>query len=85
MPAPEPPLKIVPSSTYQLRIESIVSSTRQDEARRRLLGHARHADVEPHRRVERRLLRDHQVLELGAERLGLVVVDEVAALDAPRR
>src|SRR6476619_1746663 len=27
MPAPEPPLKIVPSSTYQLRIESIVSST----------------------------------------------------------
>src|SRR5688572_23453182 len=27
MPAPEPPLKIVPSSRYQLRIESIVSST----------------------------------------------------------
>ena len=27
MPEPEPPLKIVPSSTYQLRIESIVSST----------------------------------------------------------
>ena len=27
MPAPDPPLKIVPSSTYQLRIESIVSST----------------------------------------------------------
>src|SRR6516165_10337526 len=27
MPAPEPPLKIVPSSTYQLRMESIVSST----------------------------------------------------------
>ncbi len=27
MPAPEPPLKIVPSSTYQLRIESMVSST----------------------------------------------------------
>src|SRR5215207_5011534 len=26
-PAPEPPLKIVPSSTYQLRMESIVSST----------------------------------------------------------
>ncbi len=26
-PAPEPPLKIVPSSLYQLRIESIVSST----------------------------------------------------------
>src|SRR6478672_10924473 len=27
IPAPDPPLKIVPSSTYQLRIESIVSST----------------------------------------------------------
>src|SRR5213592_2485729 len=27
MPEPEPPLKIVPSSTYQLRIESMVSST----------------------------------------------------------
>src|ERR1700726_153219 len=27
MPDPEPPLKIVPSSTYQLRIEDIVSST----------------------------------------------------------
>src|SRR3954469_10023845 len=27
MPEPEPPLKIVPSSTYQLRIELIVSST----------------------------------------------------------
>src|SRR5690606_30113543 len=26
-PAPEPPLKIMPSSRYQLRIESIVSST----------------------------------------------------------
>ena len=26
-PAPEPPLKITPSSRYQLRIESIVSST----------------------------------------------------------
>ncbi len=26
-PAPEPPLKIVPSSVYQLRIESMVSST----------------------------------------------------------
>ena len=27
MPDPEPPLKITPSSRYQLRIESIVSST----------------------------------------------------------
>ena len=27
MPEPEPPLKMMPSSRYQLRIESIVSST----------------------------------------------------------
>ncbi len=27
MPEPDPPLKIVPSSTYQLRMESMVSST----------------------------------------------------------
>src|SRR6476619_1813307 len=27
MPDPDPPLKMVPSSTYQLRIESMVSST----------------------------------------------------------
>ena len=27
IPAPDPPLKILPSSTYQLRIESIESST----------------------------------------------------------
>ena len=27
IPAPEPPLKMVPSSTYQLRMESILSST----------------------------------------------------------
>ena len=38
MPAPEPPLKIVPSSTYQLRIESILSSTDEDEAGRRPAG-----------------------------------------------
>ena len=31
-PAPEPPLKMTPSSRYQLRIESIVSSTDEDEA-----------------------------------------------------
>ena len=34
MPEPEPPLKIVPSSTYQLRIELIVVVDREDEAAR---------------------------------------------------
>ena len=41
MPEPEPPLKIVPSSTYQLRIESIWSSTERMKQAERLLGHAR--------------------------------------------
>ena len=56
---------------------------REDEARARLLGDALHADVEPHRRVERRLLVDDEVLELRAERRRLLVVDEVAVLHAP--
>ena len=83
MPAPEPPLKIVPSSRYQLRIAFIVSSTDEDEARARLLRHVLHADVEPHRRVEGRALVHEDVLELVAERVGLLVVDEVAVLGAP--
>ena len=84
MPEPEPPLKMMPSSRYQLRIESIVSSTARMKHAARLLGHALDADVEPHRAVERGPLGDEDVLQLGVERLGLVVVDEVAALDAPR-
>ena len=56
---------------------------RQDEAGRGLLGDALHADVEPHRAVERGPLGHDEVLELGPERLGLVVVDEVAAVDPP--
>ena len=83
MPEPEPPLKMTPSSRYQLRIESIVSSTDEDEAGAGLLGHALDADVEPHRAVERRPLGDEDVLQLVAEGLGLGVVDEVAALARP--
>ena len=44
MPEPEPPLKIVPSSTYQLRIELMWSSTARMKHARALLrrvGHAR--------------------------------------------
>ena len=48
-------------------------------------GHALDADVEPHRRVEGRLLVDDEVLELVVEDLGLLVVDEVAVLDPPGR
>ena len=57
----------------------------EDEARRALLRHALHADVEPHRRVERGALGDEQVLELVGERGGLFVVGEVAVLLAPRQ
>ncbi len=55
----------------------------EDEARRSLLGHAGHADVEPHRAVEGRLLRDEEVLQLGVVGVRLALVDEVAALEAP--
>ncbi len=63
------------------RVHGVVD--RQDEAGAGLLRNAGDADVEPHRRVEGGLLGDHQVLELGAEGLGLVLVDEVPAADAP--
>jgi hypothetical protein len=63
------------------RVHGIVD--REDEAGAGLLGHARDADVEPHRAVERGLLGDEQVLELGVERVGLGVVGEVATLGAP--
>ena len=47
-PAPEPPLKMKPSSRYQFRIESIESSTeRMKQARHLLRGGC--ADVEPDR------------------------------------
>src|SRR5436853_114537 len=52
-------------------------------ARARLLRHALDADVEPDGAVERRLLGDDEVLELGRERGGFVGVGEVAAFDAP--
>ena len=84
MPEPEPPLKMTPSSRYQLRIESIVSSTARMKQAEACWGTPCDADVEPHRAVERGPLGDEDVLQLVDERLGLVVVDEVAALAAPR-
>ena len=63
------------------RVHRVVDG--EDEARARLLRDALHADVEPHRRVERGALVHEDVLELVAERGGLVVVDEVAVADAP--
>ena len=73
---------MIPSRRIQSRIDSIESSIermKQRRALRRLLE----ADVEPDRRVERRVLVDEDRLQLGVERLALVVRREVAALRAP--
>ena len=77
-----PPLKIVPSSTYQLRIEDMWSSTarmKQADACADMPG----TPVEPHRRVERRLLRHQQVRELLGEDLRVLIGGEVAAGPPP--
>src|SRR5262249_35358179 len=55
---------------------------RVDEAGR-ALRRSLEADVEPHRRVERRLLVDEQVLEIVRERLEIVVAREVLLLLRP--
>ena len=82
MPEPEPPRKIRPSRVFQSRIESMLSSTREDEAGRalRLLLEA---DVEPHRRVERRELVEQDVGQLRLERVAVLDGGEVAALATP--
>ena len=69
-PAPEPPLKMKPSSLYQFRIESIESSTDEDEARGDLLRR-RGADVEPDRGVEGEVLVGQQPGQLVLEDLGV--------------
>ncbi len=51
-PAPEPPLKMIPTSVYQLRIERIESSTERMKHALPCCGHVLHPDVEPHWRVE---------------------------------
>ena len=72
------PLLAVP---LEDRVHRVVDP--EDEARRRLRRDPRDADVEPHRAVERRPLRDEHVLQLGGERGALGVVGEVAALGSP--
>ena len=83
VPAPDPPLKMIPSCAVPLedRVHRVVDP--EDEARRRLLRNPLDADVEPDRAVERRPLRDEHVLQLVGERGCLGVVGEVAALDPP--
>ena len=82
-PEPEPPLKISPSSLYQSRIESIESSTDEDEAGADLLRR-RGADVEPDRRVEAEHLVQQHPGQLVLEDLGVGRAGEVAVLLAGR-
>ena len=82
-PEPEPPLKMTPSSRYQFRMESMVSSTERMKQALACWGTPCHADVEPDRRVEGGLLGDEEVLQLVAEGVGLGVVHEVAVRHAP--
>ena len=78
-PAPEPPLKIMPSSLYQSRIDSMESSTARMKQARDLLRLGR-ADVEPHRRVEAEDLVQEGVRQLVLEDLGVGGRGEVAVV-----
>ena len=84
MPEPEPPLKIIPSLVFQSRIDSIVSSTREDEAGGALRA-LLEADVEPHRRVERRHLVQQDVGQLVLEGLGVLVRPRSSRARGPSR
>jgi hypothetical protein len=77
-PAPEPPLKMKPSSLYQLRIESIVSST--ERMKHALTCCGTRADVEPHRGVEGEDLVQQRIGQLVLEDLGVGIGGEVAVL-----
>ena len=76
-PAPEPPLKMKPSSLYQFRIESIESSTLRMKQALTCCG-----DLVPTLnqtgRVEREVLVQQHPGQLVLEHLGGVTVDEVA-------
>ncbi len=83
MPAPEPPLKIVPSSTYQLRIESIVSSTERMKQADACWGTPSTPMLNHTGELNAACWVTSRYLQLVAEGLGLVVVDEVAVAACP--
>ena len=85
MPEPEPPLKIVPSSTYQLRMESILSSTARMKQAEACWGTPLTPMLNHTGELKAAFWVTMQVLELVAEGLGLVVVDEVAVRRCPTR
>ena len=84
VPVPEPYLKSMPSvlASAEDRLHRVVDGV--DEAGRALRVRL-DADVEPDRRVERHLLLDEQVRELGAERGRVGVVARSSAAWCPSR
>ncbi len=78
-PAPEPPLKMKPSSLYQFRIESIESSTDRMKHAETCCGLGG-ADVEPDRGVEGEVLVHEQPGQLVLEELGVGRRGEVAVV-----
>ena len=85
MPEPEPPRKILPSLVFQSRIDSIVSSTREDEAGASTAGCSSKPTLNQTGRVERRHLVQQDVRQLGLEGVAVLVGGEVAALRGPSR
>ena len=84
MPEPDPPLKMTPSSWYQLRIPSIVSSTARMNTLDACCGVSLTPMLNQTGLVEGGALVHEDVLQLVAERRALLVVDEVAVAHAPR-
>ena len=80
-PAPEPPLKMKPSSLYQLRIESIESSTERMKQAETCCGDGV-PTLNQTGRVEREVLVHEQPGELVLEGLGVGGGREVAVVDA---
>ena len=82
-PDPEPPLKITPSSRYQLRIESIVSSTDRMKQALACCGTPLTPMLNHTGLLNAARWVTRMYFSSALERLGLVVVGEVAALAAP--
>ena len=82
-PVPEPPLKRRASVAANSMMLSMLSSTRVDKTRAGLLFDVRHADVEPHWRVESAVLMQEQIGQFIAERLRVGIAFEIATFAAP--
>ena len=82
-PAPEPPLKMMPSSRYQFRMEFIESSTARMKQALACCGTPLTPMLNHTGELNATIWMHEEVLQLGVERLGLGGVHEVAALGAP--